>query len=560
MVPALVAVPALPLDANGKIARAALAALEPDTRDHAGYVAPRGPVEATLARIWADVLGVDRVGVEDNFFALGGDSILSIQVVSRAREAGVTLSAGDMLAHQTIAALAQLPAVVPTAAAEQGTVTGAVPLTPIQHWFFATHGERPDHFTMSVQYELADDVDEAALRAALAAVLDHHDGLRARFARAEDGRWHQHVAATEPHDVLSVADLSGTAPEAVAEEVDRVALAAQSGLDLRHGPLVRAVLLRLPGGHRPRLFVTVHHLVVDVVSWSIVLADVDAAYRAARAGEPVDLGRKSTSFQQWANALSTHTRAGGFADHLDHWRAVTGGRATPLPVDRAGANTVASARAVTVALADDETEALLRRVPGVYRVRANHVLLAALGRVLTRWAGGERVLVDLEGHGREEVVPDVDLSRTVGWFTTMFPVALDVPDGEWRRVVRAVGAQVRDIPAHGLSYGALRYLRESGDLAGHPMPGISFNYLGRRATATTSDGLFHRLLDGAGRENAAVHRRPHLIDVTGGVADGRLEFTWIYSADTYDDGTIERLAARFADTLRDIVRHTPVTW
>jgi amino acid adenylation domain-containing protein/non-ribosomal peptide synthase protein (TIGR01720 family) len=557
--PTLVAVPELPLDPNGKIARSALAAREPDAPDRAEYVAPQGPVESALARIWTEVLGVDRVGAEDNFFELGGDSILSIQVVSRAREAGIALSAGDMLTHQTIAALAQLPAVGSTVAAEQGRVTGAVPLTPIQHWFFAAHGERPNHFTMSVQYEVAEDVDDLALRSALAALTEHHDGLRTRFTFS-GGEWRQDVSSAESHDVLAVEDLSAAPPGEITQRIDRIAFAAQSSLDLRHGPLMRAVLIRMPGGRRPRLFVTIHHLVVDVVSWSILLEDLEGAYRQIRAGEPVDLGRKTTSFQQWAGKLCAHTEAGGFDDHVSHWSEVAGGAATPLPVDRAGANTVASIRTVTVALDKDVTEAFVRGVPGAYRARVNHVLLAALGRVLQQWAGGERVLVNIEGHGREDLFDDVDLSRTVGWFTTIFPVVLNVPEGDWRRAVKTVSAQLRNAPVHGLSYGALRYLRgldgTAGAFAGHPVPGISFNYLGRRGTDRANDGLFGRLLDGAGRESADEHRRVHLIDVTGGVVDGKLEFTWVYSENTHQAKTIERLAGQFADTLREIARNT----
>ncbi|MFD2420538.1 non-ribosomal peptide synthase/polyketide synthase [Amycolatopsis pigmentata] len=557
--PTLVALPELPLDPNGKIARSVLAAREPDAPDRAAYVAPRSPVESTLVRIWTEVLGVDRVGVEDNFFELGGDSILSIQVVSRARENGIALSAGDMLACQTIAEQAQLPEVRSIAEAEQGRVTGAVPLTPIQRWFFAAHGERPDHFTMSVQYEIARDVDEPVLRKALAAVTDHHDGLRTRFAFSE-GEWRQYVAPAEPHDVLTVEDLSAASPGEITHRIDRIALAAQSSLDLRHGPLIRAVLVRMPDGHRPRLFVTIHHLVVDVVSWSILVEDLDTAYRRIRAGEPIDLGRKTTSFQQWASKLHAHTEAGGLDDHVGHWREVAGSPATPLPVDRAGANTVASIRTVTVALDNEATEAFVRGVPGRYRARVNHVLLAALGRVLQQWTGGERVLVNLEGHGREDLFDDVDLSRTVGWFTTIFPVALNVPEGDWRGAVRTVSTQLRAVPAHGLSYGALRYLRgldgPASTFAEHPVPGISFNYLGRRGAATKNDGLFGRLLDGAGRESAGEHRRVHLIDVTGGVVDGKLEFTWIYSQNTYDAETVERLAGQFADTLREIARNT----
>jgi amino acid adenylation domain-containing protein/non-ribosomal peptide synthase protein (TIGR01720 family) len=520
MVPAaFVTLPALPLTANGKLDRRALPAPEGRPTLDGAYVPPRTPVEETLARIWADVLGVERVGVHDNFFDLGGDSILSLRVVSRARQAGLGLTSKAMFLRQTIAELT----VEQLTAADEAPVTGDVPLTPIQRWFFDTVTVNPHHHNQTLLLELEPDVDEAALGAAVRALVDRHDTLRSRFSA---GR--QTVAEVENGEVFNRIDL-GAIPE------------VQASLDLESGPVFRAALL-----DGPRLLLTAHHLVVDGVSWQILLDDLGTAYRQARAGEPIDLGGKSTSYQRWARLLTEHAAAGGFDPA--HWARLN---ADPsLPVDGAGPNTVASTRLVTVRLDESETDALLHEVSTVYRTRVDEVLLAALAPVLRRWTGRPRVLLALEGHGREDLFEDVDLSRTVGWFTALYPVGLDVPDAGWDGTLKSVKEQLRAIPERGLGYGALRY-GGSPELAVEPR--ISFNYLGQFDAA--ADGLVRRLLPHAGGDHDPGQIRAHLLDVIGVVGGGRLELRWLYSAEVHHEETVARLAGELLANLRAIIAH-----
>ncbi|NUS62643.1 MAG: amino acid adenylation domain-containing protein, partial [Saccharothrix sp.] len=480
----------------------------PDDRAEVRYVAPRTPVEAVLAEVFADVLGAARVGVRDNFFELGGDSILGIQVVTRARRAGLVLTSRDIFAHQTIAAIAPHVTRDLPPAADQGVVSGDAPLTPIQRWFLDSHTVRPEHFDQSVVADLGGDLDLPALRAALAALVEHHDALRTRFEG--DRQVVEPAARAHPLDL------------------DR--------FDLTRGPLLRAEVL---DGGSVRL--TAHHLVVDGVSWRVLVEDLATGYRQACAGEAVRLGRKTTSFRDWAIRLAAHA-SHGFDSELEHWAAVA---ATPtdVPLDRHGPNTVGSQREVTVRFTAEETGALLRDVPGVYRTQVNDVLLAALGRVLAAWTGRSRVLVDLEGHGREELFGDVDLSRTVGWFTTVFPVALDLPDEEdWGVALKSVKEQLRAVPGRGLGYGALRRLARTAPACD---PRVSFNYLGRFAADQRDLEL--------SADPAAP--RPHLLDVVGQVRGDRLEFTFYYSENTHEEATVGMLADGFAAALRGILEH-----
>ncbi|MGH3669764.1 MAG: amino acid adenylation domain-containing protein, partial [Pseudonocardiaceae bacterium] len=443
MVPALfVTLDELPLGSTGKLDRKALPAPDQLTAPVGEYVAARTPTERVLADIWAQVLGVDRVGVEDNFFELGGDSILSIQVVSRARAAGVPVTTRDVFFAQTVAALAAGVGSV-SGVADVEVIAGPAPLTPIQHWFFATYGELA-HFNQSFFIELADDLDRDALSAALDAVVAHHPALRTRFTQLED-RWYQDIASAGDA-VLERCDLSDV-PEVDRRAVmEQVALTAQSGLDITTGPVLRVVVFDFGSAQRPALFFAVHHLVVDGVSWRILLGDLEIAYQQARDGNPVELEPVGTAFTQWAHRWVGHVQAGGLAGDLEYWSALTRDVPVELPVARDGVNTAGSARTVVVGLTGDETDALLHRVPGVYRTQINDVLLSALGRVLASWTGRDQVAIALEGHGREEILPGTELSRTVGWFTSLVPVALDVEPTGWGELLKSVKEQLRAIP------------------------------------------------------------------------------------------------------------------
>ncbi|MCA1705279.1 MAG: condensation domain-containing protein, partial [Actinobacteria bacterium] len=311
---------------------------------------------------------------------------------------------------------------------------------------------------------------------------------------------------------------------------------------------------------RPVLFLAVHHLVVDGVSWRILLEDLDTAYRQAAHGQTVQLGLKTTSFRDWAQRLTEHTEAGGFDDEVGYWSGVGKGCNPTLPVDKdtdgAGANTIASMRSVSVRLNPDETRALLQEVPGVYRTQINDVLLAALGRVLSRWTGRQRVLIDLEGHGREEILDGVDLSRTVGWFTTMYPVTLDVSGvKDWATALKSVKEQLRAVPVRGLGYGALRYLTDTAELADQPTPQVSFNYLGQFHWAATGGGLVQAIPGGLGGGASPQASRAHVLDVVGRVEQDCLEFDWSYSRHLHHASSIMALAQELLAALREVVAH-----
>jgi non-ribosomal peptide synthase protein (TIGR01720 family) len=465
----------------------------------------------------------------------------------------------DLFRHQTIAALASVVTVVQSSAEEQAAVVGAVPLTPIQHWFFEAGRASPHHFNQSHLVELTDELDEVALQRALDALLMQHDALRMRFERV-DGRWQQRNAPVEPTQLLYRHELPDLAEGERLVAMEKIADEVHASFDLARGPLLKAVLFVSAGGWRPYLFLVAHHLVVDGVSWRILLDDLDTAYQQAVRGEPIDLGAKTTSFRDWSLRLGEYVSSGGLDRELAHWTAALDG--APLPVDRTPPVPGMPARTVTALLSAPDTEALLRGAPTAYRTGINDVLLAALAWALSRWTGRDRVSIDLEGHGREEILDDADLSRTVGWFTSMFPVALDVASTDepnWRDLIKSARRQLRTIPRNGFGYGALRYLgspqtRELLSARGGGAQ-IGFNYLGQwDARAQEADrSLFVAVHSSIGEEHDPADRAEHLLEVVGEVGDGQLGFSWYYQPQL-SASAVQSVVDDFVDALRRIAQ------
>ncbi|MES4891873.1 non-ribosomal peptide synthase/polyketide synthase [Streptomyces sp. NPDC096012] len=558
MVPtAFVPLARIPRTTSGKTDRRALPAPPAQPGTTTAYVAPRPGTEERLATIWAEVLGAERVGAQDNFFALGGDSILSIQIVSRARQAGLALTTKDVFRHQTVAELAlRVGENTARPAVSGGAPPADAPLTPIQHWYL--DGRDPAHslrFTMTQRLRTSPGTDPAALARAAEAVVARHAALRTRFRHTGDG-WRQEVLAEAPDAVLTRHDVARLDATELETEVQRRTDEAQAALDPATGRVVRLLFFD-PGPDRDgQLVFTAHHLAVDGVSWRILLANLDTAYRAARAGQPVALPAPGTSYGHWATRLERHTRGGALDADLPYWTR-TGAAPAGLPAGRPGPNTHGTAATLTVTLDQDTTDALLRQVPEAYRTQVNDVLLSALGRTLARWCGRDTVLLGVEGHGREDLFEDVDLSRTVGWFTAEFPLALRVdPDAGWHDTLRSVKEQLRAVPLHGLSHGALRHLLPGSPLTGGAAPQVGFNYHGQwDAGGTGADGLFTGALPPAGRDTDPDEPRPYLLDITGVVQEGRLELGWTYPPAVYDETTVRRLAEDTVSALRDIADH-----
>ncbi|MGK4585533.1 amino acid adenylation domain-containing protein [Kitasatospora sp. HPMI-4] len=560
LVPAAVVVlDALPLTPNGKTDRKALPA--PDFAAAVSGRAPRTERERVLAGLFCELLGLERVGVDDGFFELGGDSITSIQLVARARQAGLVFTARDVFTRQTVAELAQRAQGTEAAVTEDTDAgTGDLPATPIMHWL-RERGGPIDGFHQAMLLQTPTDLDQDRLTHALQTLLDHHDALRARLITTDDGHWtldippRGHLNAT---DHLTRIEATGLGEGELRDLIGREARTAQGRLDPAGGTMLRAVWFDAGRQSPGRLLVMIHHLVVDGVSWRVLLPDLTAAYHGT-ALQPV-----GTSLRTWARLLTAeaHPRTA----ELPFWRRMLEGDDTPLgsrALDPAR-DTEATAGRLDLTLEAEFAEPLLSSVPALLHADVNDVLLTGLALAVERWRGhGGGVLVELEGHGRQEFTERVDLSRTVGWFTSIHPVRLAPGGQDAGRALKAVKEQLRAVPDHGLGYGLLRHLDPSASavLAELPTPQVGFNYLGRfdAAKAQSSTdwsavpiGTEHGGLDPRSPLTQALTVNARTEDRAEGPA---FVAAWSWASGVLTEREVREIGELWFEALRELVAH-----
>jgi amino acid adenylation domain-containing protein/non-ribosomal peptide synthase protein (TIGR01720 family) len=528
MVPAqIIALAKLPLTPAGKLDRAALP--EP-TWQSQNYEAPQTDNERILAAIWAEVLGLERVGRQDHFFELGGDSIVALQVVSRARQKGLGLTPKDLFQQQTLMQLAGVARTVAAPLADQGLVTGTAPLLPIQTRLLAREGLAPCNQFLLL--ELAEPLPPAQLEQALQALTKHHDALRLRYNQI-DGQWQQLHAANENAALLQVVELAaGEDPQPHYDSLQR-------GLDLTSGPLLRGLYLTQPG-LADRLLLSIHHLVVDGVSWRVLLEDLQRACLQLASGLAVQLPSKTSAFKTWGERLA----GWNVGAQLPYWQAqqAAGGE---LPLLSSDVGSEGTRQRLELSLDAGFTRDLLQAGQQAYRLRADELLLTALSRVLCSWSEQPTLCVHLESHGRAPLFDDIDLSRSVGWFTSLYPVRLQ-PEAELAASLKAIKEQLRAVPDLGLGYGLLRQREQLGERA----PQLLFNYLGQFDEG--GNGL--RLREGGlWREADAPLDAPLVINAEqrGGALHLHLDFNPAQLART----TLEGLVTRLQDELSAIAQH-----
>jgi amino acid adenylation domain-containing protein/non-ribosomal peptide synthase protein (TIGR01720 family) len=539
---------ALPLTSNGKVDRRALPApdMSRSSRRDA-YVAPCTPDEQALARIWGEVLGVEAPGVHDNFFELGGDSILSIQVISRARQAGLAIMPRALFQSPTIAALAGTARQTSNAPATSvEAASGEVALTPIQRWFFAQPLENRSYWNQTFLFTVPSALNVDHLEQALAAAVAHHDAFRLRFVQTQSG-WQQTYADELPPVKIACADHVFTQAELL-DAARRV----QGALDITQGPLLAAMFFSM-GPEKPgRLLLTVHHLAIDGVSWRLLLEDVERAYWALQESRQITLSPKTASYKSWSAALCAYAEQPEVRSQIEYWRTVPQSTTAELPVDHpAGLNIEESTETVTVNLSPGQTELLLRQVPAAYHSQINEALLTALARSFKPWTGRESLLVDVEGHGREDIGA-IDVSRTIGWFTSIYPVRLSLePSARLDGSLQSVKNQLRQVPEKGIGYGLLR-----DQLTGLPRAEVLFNYLGQFDQVVAGSRLFSFAAEPVGLWHHPADRRTHLIEVLARIASGHLEVQFNFSRNVHSRATVEALAARYSAALMELIERS----
>jgi len=543
----------LPLNRNGKVDRAALPEIGPQASARP-YVAPRTALEGELVALWQSLLGAERVGVEDNYFELGGDSIIAIQIAARLNKAGWRLLPKQIFEQQTIATIAARLQQVAAPVADQSALSGPVALNPIQARFFDLHPEGLDHFNQAVALRDDSGLDAAGLAAVLQCLHQHHDALRSRFERSADGSWRQQVGPVGAAAVLQHVDLAQLPPALAEAQAQRCAAAVQESLSLGRGLLSRALSLRLPDSRR--LVWCIHHLLVDGVSWRVLLEDLMSAAAQQASGEAIALPPKTESVQVWSEALRDYAQTPALQAEAAYWQAMSEAVRVREPGTDPRSDTAAAVRSVAAELDEAQTEALLTELPRRLRSEINDALLAALSLAWQSWQGETDLLVELEGHGREPLHREIDVTRTVGWFTARYPLRLRGDGDDAIARLRAVKEARRALPANGVGFGVLRYLGDAATaarLSALRAPLIGLNYLGQLGQEQGAGAPFQVLPGQLPNLHSPRTRRAQRLMLSGAVAGRRLALRLDYDETLYAEEHAAALLAEFSAALARLV-------
>lgn len=572
MVPAFIMVcEDFPLTVSGKIDRNALPRPSFDQMQlDQEYVAPRTDLEKLIAGIWAELLGIERVGIHSNYFELGGDSITSIRVVARITESGFQLSLKEMFTHQTVAELASaIGSGTTVLAAEQGIVMGNVPLTPIQQWFFHKELENVHYFNQWMVVPAPQLLDCNKMKQAVTAVTEHHDALRMRYEISSQGRWSQFNSDIVEPVPFSEVDLSATPDHECIKIIGETFDQLQRSLNLTQGPLFHVCWFN-SGSQKPgRILVIVHHMVMDIVSWASLIEDLMNVYRQLSRSQQVKLPVKTSSFKQWAMALVDYGQSQALQEELPYWLTLAKQQPQPLPVDFPdGVDSRSNNQTYFVEMSSAQTSLLTDVVSRRFKTRVNNLLLAGIALAIHQYSGNTNIQINVEGQGREDVGIELNLSRTIGWFTSFYPTAFAFsPDMTLEEQISTSVKRIESVPGNGIGYSVLRYMSIDkmiiNEMSAIPESQIAFNFTGKSSTKSSRgtaisevDTTFWGKFAEMGKiqlSESDVGMRRHLIEIGAGIMDDRLVVRFAYGGNRFQNTTIENIGHALTSILEQMI-------
>ncbi|NOQ27954.1 MAG: amino acid adenylation domain-containing protein [Bacteroidales bacterium] len=542
----------IPLTNNGKVDKKSLP--EPEMKAGDDYVAPRNDVEKLLVEVWSKVLGVENIGITDNFFSLGGDSIKTIQIHSRMNKAGFWISIRDIFVNPTISELSQKVS-LKKAEINQDAVRGNLRMTPIQHEFFIDD-EDIHHYNQSVMLYSKNHLDEEKIKAIFRKLQDHHDALRI-ICKNTNGDYSLFNEGLENFQIsLKSYDLENENDPS--EKIMDYSNQIQRSIDLEIGPLMKLGLFHLTDGDR--LLIVIHHLVVDGISWRIIFEDIETLYGQATRGEKLTLQLKSNSFKDWSDKLTAYSKSNKFLEEKSFWGNIANQEVLTLNRnidDERYEN--AEIGSMQFNLDETITSQLLTKTNEAYGTGINDILLCGLGYCVKNILGNERVLISLEGHGREDIFSDIDISRTIGWFTTVYPVLLDMEFSDNMSMqIKSVKESIHQIPEKGIGYGILKYLTPAtlkDDLQFNNKAQIEFNYLGQFDSDVDQMSHFSIANEFKGEEASTNRELNYDFSINGMISKGKLAITVSYRKKYYSEKLISALLESYKKSLISIINH-----
>lgn len=540
--------PTLP---NGKIdTKALLENYAAKDTEKSAYHAPSSELEKTLTAIWEEVLNQESIGIHNNFFEIGGDSILSIQIIAKARKAGISLSANALFEHQNIAELALFAAFDNKAKSKNELVTGESQLLPIQHWFFEEHQHAPAHWNQAFRFDVVDNLQIEKIEEATQYLVQQHDVLRLKFVQEAEA-WKSYYVAPEQSTVFHQYDLSDVLSEEQEHLIEQALKDLQNQFDLSKGNLFKVLYFQCGAKQADHLILLAHHLVVDAISWQILIADFKAIYEQLLQSPTPTLSAKTLSYQAWGKTLQTWVEAGKFDAELAYWQQQS---TIELPTDFEVSTKMIEANAQTAHATFDKdyTQKLLTEIHDAYNTKVEDILIAGLLLALQKQYRLSKVSLALERHGREDLETQLDFSESVGWFTSQFPITISTKlHADLGDFIKSVKEQIRSIPNKGIGYGVLRYLSKREEL--HQSFALNFNYLGQVMQLQEELlGTAHFIQKNMRHPQSERHC---IWEINASIKDQKLHLNWTYSEERHQAASIQNLLTAFQNSLKELIDH-----
>jgi len=502
--------------------------------------------ETKLTKIWEEVLGFAPIHRDDNFFEIGGDSILSIQIIAKARNKGIELKTNDIFDHQTIGELVLFAKTKETVHSNE-LVIGELPLLPIQHWFFEDHKVAPHFWNQGVQFSNISEVNRIQLQQVTAYLLEQHDALRQRFVKTEKG-WIAEILPPENLDVFTEIILESNDQSSIEEHTKSI----QESFDLSKGNLIQCVYFKTPNLQDSFCRLIAHHLLVDAISWKIITEDFTNALIQAKKEQPIISNAKTSSVIAWSQHIK-NTVETTYQKEADFWKKQIA-KSTSFPVDFENSKTIEhkDLRIISTTLDATVTKALVNTANKTFSTKTLELLVAGLIETIGQWSAQKEISIGFEGHGRETKNTNLDISKTVGWFTSYFPVTFEYRAGaSIDDKIVAVKENMRKVPNGGIGFGALRYIEKSFGTIKNPE--ILFNFLGTYNFSELQEGLTVSALTEGLRDERS--ERSYKLEINSHIQNDILYLNWSYSTKMYKEVTIQRLVDNFNEHLTTIIDH-----
>ncbi|MCW5515229.1 condensation domain-containing protein [Muriicola sp. Z0-33] len=510
-------------------------------------------VEKKLIAIWEDVLAFSPILTTDNFFEIGGDSILSIQIVAKARKLGIQLSPNQLFENQTIAELA-LFAKSENDQIKIATVEGDIPLTPIQHWFFDLHKSAPHYWNQIMEVRNTGITQPSILKEIVGEIIGHHDALRLSFKKLGDD-WRARVLNQQDIHFFYHIDIKQfTDQKEQDKEVRNQLIAHQTAFDMSNGGLFRCVFFEGGKAGENRIFLIGHHLVTDMVSWNILQNDFRQLLRQQQQREHLELENKIATIKDWSEQLSELRSSADINKEVSYWQSQVCAQDL-FPPDTESQQSIFEESSIHVlkwVLNENDTSFLMQEANELYNTKTEDLLITALVATICSWEEIKEFCFLMERHGRTAELLSADVSNTVGWFTSFFPVRIDLnSDGDIGEQIKGVKERIRNIPNNGIGYGVLKYLSDGQQLQGNPP--LVFNYLGnKKSTNLPGEIIFTPRPEDIRHPSS---ERNYSIEINAFISEGQLHLNWSFAADKYKPDTMENLTAEFEANIKNIIEY-----